>query len=299
MLVALAAPAAAHAAANPWLERRPLNIAHQGGEHEAPSNTMYAFRTALATGADVLETDVHLTADGHVVAIHDETVDRTTNGSGSIEDMTLAQVKALDAAHWFVPDRGATRNAAPNYVFRGVRTGQRPPPAGFSPDDFAVTTLDELLTAFPGVLTNIELKPTARMTGRLELAVAQLLARHGRTTDVIVVSFLDHSTELFKLLAPDVHTAVGTVQAGLFKLSAEGALPGLPNPRYQALQVPIAFNGVAVTNEDFVANAHANQLAVHVWTINDRAEMEHLLAIGADGVMTDRPSVLEDVLAGP
>jgi glycerophosphoryl diester phosphodiesterase len=94
-----------------------------------------------------------------------------------------------------------------------------------------------------------------------------------------------------------VHTAVGTVQAGLFKFSAEGSLPGLPNPRYKALQVPIEFNGIPVTNEDFVANAHANGLAVHVWTINERAEMERLLAMGVDGVMTDRPSVMEEVLA--
>ena len=297
---AVAAPAQAQLLDdNPWLERRPLNIAHQGGEIENPSNTLYAFTTSLASGADMLETDVHLTADGHVVAIHDETVDRTTNGSGSVEDMTLAQIKALDAAHWFAAGRGTTRSAPEqDYVFRGVATGEQSPPPGFTANDFTVATLDEILTRYPGVPLNVELKPTTRMTGRLEVAVAQLLAEHGRTHDVIVVSFLDHSTELFKLLAPDVHTAVGTIQAGLFKLSAEGALPGLPNPRYQALQVPTEFNGIAVTSEDFVTDAHANGLAVHVWTINDPAEMEHLLAIGADGVMTDRPSVLEAVLAG-
>ena len=301
-MLALAIAPSAHAQLlpdNPWLERRPLNIAHQGGEIENPSNTLYAFTTSLASGADMLETDVHLTADGHVVAIHDETVDRTTNGSGSVEDMTLAQIKALDAAHWFAAGRGTTRNAPEqDYVFRGVATGEQAPPPGFTANDFTVATLDEILTRYPGVPLNVELKPTTRMTGRLEVAVAQLLAEHGRTHDVIVVSFLDHSTELFKLLAPQVHTAVGTVQAGVFKLSAEGALPGLPNARYKALQVPIEFNGIPVTNEDFVTDAHANGLAVHVWTINDPVEMEHLLAIGADGVMTDRPSVLEAVLAG-
>lgn len=298
----LAAPAQAQALPfgdNPWLERGPLNIAHQGGEIENPSNTLYAFTTALAGGADMLETDVHLTADGHVVAIHDETVDRTTNGSGSVEDLTLAQIKALDAAHWFVPGVGTTHEAAEgDYVFRGMALGERTPPEGFTANDFTVATLDEILTRYPGVPLNVELKPTTRMTGRLEVAVAQLLAEHGRTHDVIVVSFLDHSTELFKLLAPSVHTAVGTFQAGLFKLSAEAALPGLPNPRYQALQVPIEFNGIPVVNEGFVTDAHANALAVHVWTINDPAEMGHLLDIGADGVMTDRPSVMEAVLAG-
>lgn len=302
MLAAAVLAAPAHALPlldNPWLERGPLNIAHQGGEIENPSNTLYAFERSLESGADMLETDVHLTADGHVVAIHDETVDRTTNGSGSVEDMTLAQIKALDAAHWFVPDVGTTHSAPEeDYVFRGVATGARPAPEGFEPNDFTVATLEEILTRFPGVLLNVELKPTTRQTGRLELAVAQLLAEHGRTNDVIVVSFLDHSTELFKLMAPAVHTAVGTVQAGLFKLSAEGPLPGLPNPRYQALQVPTEFNGIPVTSPDFVHDAHANGLAVHVWTINDRSTMESLLAMGADGVMTDRPSLLADVLAG-
>lgn len=299
-LAATAAPAAAQLPLdNPWLERRPLNIAHQGGEIENPSNTLYAFTRALASGADMLETDVHLTADGHVVAIHDETVDRTTNGSGSVEDLTLAQIKALDAAHWFVPDVGTTHGAAPaDYTLRGVATGEQPPPPGFVPNDFTVATLEEILQRWPGVPLNVELKPTTKMTGRLEVAVAQLLAEYGRTDDVIVVSFLDHSTELFKLLAPDVHTAVGTVQAGLFKLSAEGPLPGAPNPRYKALQVPIEFGGIPVVNEDFVTDAHANAFAVHVWTINDAAVMRDLLDIGADGVMTDRPALLESVLSG-
>ena len=298
-LVAALGPAASAAAANPWLERRPLNIAHQGGEIEAPSDTLYAFRTALDKGADVLEMDVHLTADNRVVVIHDETVDRTTNGSGSVEQMTLAQVKALDAAHWFVPDVGTTHGAAAeDYTLRGIATGERPPPEGFTANDFTVPTLDEVLDTFPGVLTNIELKPTVAMSGRLERAVADLLAARGRTDDVIVVSFNDQSVELFKAMAPDVHTAVATGQAGAFWASSQGALPGAPNPRYVALQVPIEFGPATVVTPDFIADAHANDLAVHVWTINDEQEMRTLLEWGADGVMTDRPTLLERVIAG-
>jgi glycerophosphoryl diester phosphodiesterase len=98
---ALAAPPAASAAKNPWLRSTPLNIAHQGGEDEFPSNTMYAFRRALAVGADMLELDVGVTKDGQVVVMHDTTLDRTTSGHGTIASHTLAQVRRLDAAYWF------------------------------------------------------------------------------------------------------------------------------------------------------------------------------------------------------
>ncbi len=244
---------------------------------------------------DVLELDVHLTSDGHVVALHDTTVDRTTNGTGTVEQMTLAQIKELDAAYWFVPDVGTSHSrASEEYVFRGVASGERPPPEGFEPNDFTIPTLDEVLTAFPDTLINIELKQS-NSTGRFEMAVADLLRKHGRVDDVIVVSFLDHSLEVFKALAPDVHTATATVQAGLFWGSSQGPLPGAPNPRHVALQVPM--NLVAdVTTEDFVKNANANGLAVHVWTINDRETMEQLLDWGVQGIMTDRPTLLEEIL---
>src|SRR5918997_1018480 len=147
----LTLPAAAQAQLvtdNPWLDRRPLNIAHQGGEIEAPSDTLYAFKTSKQKGADVIETDVHLTADGHVVVLHDDTVDRTTNGSGSVEQMTLEQVKQLDAAYWFVEGEGTVHDPsrpATDFTWRGVATGDRRPPKRFEANDFTIPTLDELL----------------------------------------------------------------------------------------------------------------------------------------------------------
>lgn len=299
------APTGAGPLDNPWLARRVWNIAHQGGENEAPSDTLYAFKTALEKGAEMLELDVHAIADGEIVVLHDTTVDRTTNGSGRVDEMTLAQIKALDAAHWFVPDRGTTHSAAePEYLFRGVATGAVPPPPGYAPNDFTIPTLREVLSTFPGVPTNIEIKNTLPDTAPYERTLAQLLAEFGRVDDVIVVSFLDHSLELFKLWAPRVHTATATVETAIFHTSARGPLPGLPNPRYVAMQVPVTFDAlpgvsIQVVSEDFVANAHANRLAVHVWTINDVPTMCWLIAIGVDGIMTDHPTVLEQVLADP
>ncbi|HWH28454.1 MAG TPA: glycerophosphodiester phosphodiesterase [Mycobacteriales bacterium] len=288
-------------AENPWTERRVLNIAHQGGEIEAPSNTMYALKTAKAKGADVLEIDVHATADGELVVIHDATVDRTTDGTGRVDELTLEQVQQLDAAHWFVPGCGTCHGRAEgDYALRGYATGDRALPdelAEFGPGDFTVPSLREVLETFPDDFVNIEIKATAPSTAPYEQALADLLAEFERTDDTIVVSFLDHAVEAFKVHAPEVHTATATGETAVFWTSAQGPLPGAPNPRYQALQVPIELNGIAVVTPEFVQRAHANGLAVHVWTINDREQMEWLLDIGVDGIMTDRPTLLEEVLA--
>ncbi len=299
----LPAPAsAALPVPNPWRTRRILNIAHQGGENEAPSDTLFALKTAIQKGADVLEIDVHATVDGQIVVLHDTTVDRTTNGTGRVDQLTLAQIKAFDAAYWFVPDCGTCHNRpVSQYAYRGIATRSRPMPPelaaqGFAPNDFKIPTLREVLIRYPKTLINIEIKNTFPDTTGYEKKLATLLAEFGRTTDTIVVSFLDHATELFKLFAPNVSTATGTVETALFKVSSEGPLPGLPNPRYHAIQPPMDFLGIEVVNADFIAAAHRNGFAVHVWTINDRPTMEQLVRWGVDGIMTDYPTLLEQVL---
>jgi glycerophosphoryl diester phosphodiesterase len=158
-LLLLAVPASAHAASNPWLTDRFLNFAHQGGEDELPSNTMYALKKAMATtGANALELDVGYTKDDHLVVMHDNTVNRTTNGTGSVNDMTLAEVQALDGAYWFVPGRNAVHGLDPSaYPLRGIRTGDKPPPKGYTADDFRFPTIAEFLQTFPDTPVNIEI----------------------------------------------------------------------------------------------------------------------------------------------
>ena len=298
---ALAAPAPdAH---NAWMERRVLNIAHRGGAIEAPENTLFAYEQALAAGADVLEMDVYITADDEIVVLHDDTVDRTTNGSGSVGDLTLEELKDLDAAYWYATGRGTSHDAdEADYIYRGIATGEKRPPkrpkperGRYDPNDFRIPTLQEMLERFPDEMMVIELKPGPDETGAYEAAVADLLTSFGRTDDVIVVSFLDSHLEIFKTLAPDVDTAVATAQAGLFWASSQGPLPGTPSVRHKALQVPPTL-GVTVVTPDFVTDAHANDLAVHVWTINDAAEMASFLDMDVDGIMTDAPSTLEALL---
>src|SRR3954449_6308024 len=157
--LAVAVPTAG-AAVNPWLERQPLNIAHQGGEDEFPSNTMYAFRSALEAGADMLELDVGVTQDDQVVVMHDTTLDRTTSGKGTIASHTLAQVEKLDGAYWFHAADDAYRHdrSSKAYTFRGVATGKKKAPKGFAAADFRVPTLKVVLKAFPKTPINIEIK---------------------------------------------------------------------------------------------------------------------------------------------
>ncbi len=293
---ALLCGAAPAAGATDWLALRTLNIAHQGGENEAPSNTMYAYERALRLGADMLEVDIHTTADGKVVVMHDGTVDRTTDGSGSIYEMTLAQIRKLDAAHGFVPGLGTSAGHPPaDYRFRGIRTGERRPPRGFRPGDFRVPTLREVLRAYPDVAINIEIKGAADTDlasfNRNAEHLAALLNRVGRTDDIIVASFNDAALTTFHQLAPDIGLAPGIAGVTAFKLAS---VP--PGPGMVAFQVPIEFEGVPVADPDFVQRAHAGGYAVHVWTIDDEPTMLQLLDWGVEGVMTAEPTRLERVL---
>jgi glycerophosphoryl diester phosphodiesterase len=293
-LLMFAAPASA--GQTDWMALRQIDIAHQGGENEAPSNTMYAYDRAMRLGADMLEVDIHTTADGRLVVLHDATVDRTTNGSGPVYDMTLKQVRALDAAYNFVPGESAeSGRPARDYVFRGVRTGERRPPPGFQRRDFRITTLGEVMRAYPDVPINIEIKgasdaDTASYLRNAE-ALARFLNRLGRTEGIIVASFHDEALARFHQQAPqiDMAPAVGAVAA--YKFSGV-----LPPEGTVAFQVPTEFEGITVTDREFVQRAHSDGYAVHVWTINDPPTMRQLLRWGTDGIMTAEPMRLERVL---
>ncbi len=284
---------------NPWLARFPINFSHRGGALEFPENTLYAYKRSVEIGADVLEMDVYETADGELVVLHDATLERTTDGEGDVSSFTVAQLKALDAAHWFVPGIGTTRDAQEqDYLWRGIAQGQRAAPAGFDANDFTIPTLAETLDAFADVMINIELKPDPGSTGSYEAKVAELLIERQRADDVIVASFIDLPSSLFKAAAPCVSTSYPTAQAAVAVLGSQGPLPVLANPLHHAFQVPVEL-GLPVVTQDFVDDAHASGTAVHVWTINQCEEMVELLALGVDAIMTDRPQLLEQVLAQP
>jgi glycerophosphoryl diester phosphodiesterase len=306
--ILLCALAASAQAANPWIEERaPLNIAHQGGEDEFPSNTMYAFRKALRAGADMLELDVGVTEDGKVVVMHDTTVDGKTNGSGTVASKTLRQITRLDAAYWFAPGRAdhyGHQHPHRAYRFRGIATGERRAPKGFSAADFRVPTLARVLREFPRTPINVEIKgrtPRERTPEYVRNAeVLGRLLKGAKRRRLIVVSFRQQAVDRFHELAPKIDLAPGIDGAASWILGG-----GSPGPGVVAFQVPITFRFgetlLQVTTAENVARAHAEGYAWQNWfSGEDRdapATWPSLVAMCVDGIMSARPRALERVLA--
>ncbi len=264
-----------------------IAYAHQGGAWESPSSTMHAIRHALEAGATGIELDVHATADGELVVCHDATVDRTTAGTGNIASFTLAELRAMDFSYWWIPGADVTPGRLEaDYPFRG-RAPENP--------DFGIATLREVLEAFPGVVLNLDIKQTAPAVPPYEAALAALLAEYGRRDDIIVASFLDPATDAFRSFAPGVPTSAGTIATAEAWRAVQAGDP-LPEIPAVAYQVPERQGDLVVVDERFVAAAHGAGTAVHVWTVNDTDAMERLLALGVDGIISDRPTALCSVL---
>jgi glycerophosphoryl diester phosphodiesterase len=252
---------------------RPLVIAHRGGAGLWPENTLYAFEHAAALGADVIETDVHATADGEIVVMHDERVERTTDGRGAVSSLTLAELKRLDAGYRWTPDGGRS------FPLRG--------------QGVTVPALREVFEALPTMRFNIEPKQSDPPI----LAPLCRLIREYRMTDRVMVAAFNGSTlERFRRECPEVATSASTSEVGLFLAMQRSGLARAYSPPMQALQVPVWAGGVRVLTADFVAAAHGRNLRVHAWTINDEEEMRRLLDMGVDGLMTDYPDRLLKVL---
>jgi glycerophosphoryl diester phosphodiesterase len=304
-LLALAAAApAAGAATNPWLEKQPLNIAHQGGEDEFPSNTMYAFEKSLRAGADMLELDVGITKDDQVVVMHDTTLDRTTSGTGTIASHTLKQVEKLDGAYWFAAADNAYKHdrVASAYKLRGIATGKKRAPKGFTAADFRVPTLKAVLKRFPKVPINIEIKGRTKAEGIPEYVQnAEVLAKLLKSTkrrDLIVVSFKQEAVNRFHELAPKIDLAPGIGGSADWLLGGKS-----PGPNVVAFQLPITyeFGGslLNITTADNVAHAHRDHYAWHTWLSDDGESpktWKQLIDWCVDGVMTARPIAFEKAL---
>jgi glycerophosphoryl diester phosphodiesterase len=252
----------------------PVNLAHRGASDMAPENTIEAFRLAVEEGAGGLELDVHMTRDGHIVVIHDATVDRTTSGSGAVSEMTLDELRRLDAGHNFSPDGGPTRP----YRGRGVR----------------VPTLGEVLEEFPGVAVNIDIKAG---TLGIEETVFGVLRGANALGRALVVSTHHATVRRFRKVSGGYSsTGASRWEIGVFYISSRLRLERIVRPAYDALQVPLRHRGIPVVTTRFVRAAHARGVRVDAWTINQAEEMRRLLDLGVDVIMTDRPGTLAEVL---
>jgi glycerophosphoryl diester phosphodiesterase len=255
---------------------RPLVIAHRGGAGLWPENTLHAFEHAAALGVDVIETDVRATADGELVVIHDETLERTTDGAGRVRQLTLAELKRLDAGYRWSPDGGRS------FPLRGR--------------GLTVPTLREVFAALPEMRFNIEPK---QAEPPINAPLCRLIREHGMASRVMVAAFRSNVLKQFRRECPEVATSAGTAEVAGFLALQRSALAGSYGPQMQALQVPEWAGALRVLTGDFVADAHARNLRVHAWTVNDEDDMRRLIALGVDGVMTDYPDRLLKVLGRP
>jgi len=242
-----------------FLDAPTLAFAHRGGHEVAPENTLRAFRAAVDLGYRHLETDVHVTADGSLVAFHDDRLDRVTDSTGPIVARTTAELRDVHI------------------------DGTDPIP-----------TLDELLEDFPDVRWNLDPKSDAALG-----ALAAVIRRHGAIERVNIGSFSDTRLRRMRaLLGTGLCTAAGPREVAGLVVAAHtrGVRHRRGRPAYGCVQVPVSYGGVRIVTPAFLDAAHARGAQVHVWTIDDPGQMHHLLDLGVDGIMTDRPSVLRQVL---
>ena len=258
---------------------RPLVIAHQGGELLAPSNTMAAFTNAANMGVDVIETDLHITKDGYLVAIHDPTVDRTTNGHGSVADMTLEEIQKLDAGYHFKDLNG-------NYSYRGKGV--------------YIPTAEEMFQTFGDMRIEMEIKDD-NPPERIEEMAAKLWAlieKYHMEDKILVASFDQDILDTFNKYAKDrIATCGGKQEVTKFVVFHKFFLRNLYQPETDSFQIPTADSGFDLTDQKLINGAHRRGQDISYWTIDDPKEMKKLLNAGADGILTNRPDLLLKLVA--
>lgn len=234
----------------------PLVVAHRGDKIHAPENTLAAFELAARNGADAIEFDVKLTADGHVIVIHDQTVDRTTNGSGNVARLTLAALRDLDAG----------------VQFPGQFPGEKIP------------TLDEVFeTVGKRLYMNVELTNYATPFDQLVTNVAELVRKHGMQERVLFSSFFPANLRKTRALLPEVPRGLLT-WAGW--MGWWGRTIGFRSGVYQALHPHLSD-----VTPDLVYRLHATGKRLNVWTINSEADLKRMVELGVDGLITDDPAL--------
>ena len=250
---------------------RPRLFGHRGAAGLAPENTLVSFERALHDGAAVLELDVHATRDGVVVVIHDDTLERTTNGEGEVRELDFREVRRHDAGFRF--------EAEGTHPFRG--RGVRVP------------SLEDVVEAFAAVPLNIEIK---QHEPPIEAAVVELLGRHGALDRVLLAAEDDRIMGRIRERAPDVPTSAAYGEArDFFERCFTNRLSDYA-PVARALQIPPRVGDVELVVAETLDAAHRCGLEVHVWTINDEPEMARLLGLGVDGLMSDFPGRLAAVV---
>lgn len=259
-------------------DEKPVILAHQGASGHAPSNTLEAFDLGIEQGAEIIELDVHLTKDGVVAVSHDETIDRMSNGSGKIKEMTLAELRTFDFGHDFSPEGGTS------FPYRGKGV--------------TIPTLEEVFVKYPGRRVNIEIK---QVEPPMETQVLALIRKYAMEDKVLVNSFSTKVTRRWSDLTGE-RSAIGASTGDMYEFVAYFLpyLDWLYQPKVDAFQIPVSRKLGPVTirldTPRLINTAHRLGIKVHYWTINDEETMRRLLKEGADGLITDFPDRASKVM---
>lgn len=270
---------------------RPVVIAHASGENAHPNATLFGYTEAVRAGVDAIDIDVHLTSDGVLVANHDSTIDRTTNGVGRVDELTYDEIAVFDAGYWYTRACSAcTDQPEEDYIYRGVRTGDVAPPEGYSPEDFTVARVEDIMNRFPDHVLNFELKGDAVTGAGAARELARLLIDYDREDGAVVSSFDEDLTKIFQEAAPNVENSPGLAAL------TEYVVSGTPLPDGQRIaQIPPTYEGIEVLTQDLVDKANADGLYLWIWP-NDRdlentQGYEWLLGLGVHGINSADPAV--------
>ncbi len=267
--VITARPAPAHSY---FADGRFLVIAHRGGGGLMPENTLQAFAHAQALGVDVLEMDLRVSADGHLVIIHDAKVDRTTDGQGRVDSLTLSQLRSLDAGYSWSSD------------------GKTFPQRG---QGLLIPTLNEVLSAYPNQRLLIEIKNNSP---QLAQDFCEMLKRFDMLDKTIVASFHSAALKAFRTACPQTPVAATSGEVALFAILHFFHLDAAYTEPPFAFQIPERLGPLQLVDPRFIASLHERHAQLHVWTINREEDMRRLIDLGVDGLITDYPDRLLHIL---
>ncbi len=245
---------------------RPRIFAHRGGCALGPENTIAAFDLGRAAGADGLEFDVHLAADGVVVVCHDDTLERTTNGTGLLRALSAADLARVDAGFRFVDAHGA-------FPFRGLGVG--------------IPTLEDVLRRYPEMFLIIEMKDDTDAMGQ---AVAAAVRKAGAVDRVCAAGYGQQALDAARTSLPEMATSASLAEA---RWAVYRSLVGWPVRRaaYDAFQVPESAGAIRIVSPRFVRHVHNTGRRIQVWTVDDEPDMRRLLSWGVDGLISNRPDL--------
>jgi glycerophosphoryl diester phosphodiesterase len=251
----------------------PRIFAHRGDAAHFPENTLPSFQSAIEIGADVIETDVQRSKDGHFMIFHDDTIDRVTESRGRIGDYTLQELKRLDAGYRYSAD-------GQSFPFRGKK--------------ITIPSLEEALREFPQQRFNVDLKAAAPSQAGDYCA---LIRRCNAAERVLTASEFTGNLKAVRSLLPEMATSASHREvAGVFFLYRSGLLFAKKGLAADALQIPEFYRSWLVASPGMVRQVRRKGIRVHVWTVNAEADMRRLLDAGVDGIITDDPCLLKNVI---